>query len=1282
MLILFLFVHILFAHSDASIIAEVYIPTAFQLQSLFPQLQAEQLPIRGSDIDNYERIFVTCILNNNHFYLQNPIADQCQYRVRMSSIGKTGQALFHGSVRSMGCTLTLDNQYAECQLSVPTSLQNHERKINIHLEQVQQDCLLPSIDAFLVSLEPNRVISECEENFFWNEDDSQCETCELTASRSLCQNGAFVAGCDVVSSQSYCEDCTKVEGLGFDESQHTWIDGICKFACKQEDLGKFMDAETKACSACTAEKQGKCPVGMKWQACTDFENEKCISCDPIDKGSFSANEHFLPTTAEGVECSTACVTGTYWNADIDICQPCKSYEELSLEVNAERSKIGQYYKFHECTQHRNASATNSYYEECSNPPANAYFISDADGFGIDCASQCEEGYRALGTTSNCSYCPPLFDVLGLPLPREAFEYTSITAYDCSYTCSEGYQKLPTNDELVYFWARSLNMTQNISSVLHTRELFFSTPTTTAISSSTSSFQTTTTTEAITSTPQPQLYCEDDPTWTYSVDRLSTCNNFLNFREYCSVAMACDACQVACFNAPGCQHQCVLRPTTTPSVIPICSDDPTWIREPDVTCAALKSNTAYCHFFEVCETCSLTCYNAIGCQSNCIYPSTTTTSPSPTTTSSTAAETSTTSHAPTTSTTQAATTSSTAAPTTSTTPEPSTSTTHTSSTTTPQPTTITSSSSSTSSALTTSAAASTTTSTTSSVITTSTSTTTEVSTSTSLPPTTTVVTTTTTPPPCIEPDARDTENFDFWHGTSFANMYVGCEYVIYTESKCASLLACLTCPETCALLQGSQCRSIISVCGATTSTTQAPTTSTTTTAVITTTTTPSPTTSTTTTPLITTTTTPTPPVILDNMLVLHNCRQDYHWRATCCAPYIKQTVVNAPIVQSFQCSAPMWWAYEVDGFYHSCVKKDKHNCFAYFGPGGGSMSSMRTPLRAVQESHLLPYAWCPTYENTNLPQICAEEKDGQTSTIYFTWNNQYGMFNSQYNSMFSATGYCQCAACAAICTERVFGFNFEDYGEELSAANICGGSSDCCEATHISESTAYTNIANLYHDYITSGTFTIETAVPDTILVGYVAQTSYRAAQMICQRISEASTANDVWVKREIFFTMDNIWLSDLKCTQQAYNLSDCGFEFFNVTDQMQETEIDSVCCANFNNESTCTDTDTANTNACEVALLHFNSSINLDNSIPETSFEYEELSQTPQQCTNGLEYDWGCLQCPNSTHISDIDPVVYLSAFELNITLTLDLQQWNNNSTLYYYNEEYYLLFEPEPNCF
>lgn len=294
-----------------------------------------------------------------------------------------------------------------------------------------------------------------------------------------------------------------------------------------------------------------------------------------------------------------------------------------------------------------------------------------------------------------------------------------------------------------------------------------------------------------------------------------------------------------------------------------------------------------------------------------------------------------------------------------------------------------------------------------------------------------------------------------------------------------------------------------------------------------------------------------------------------------------------------------------------------------------------------------------------------------------------MSKSTYNNMFSASGYCQCEACAAICAQEVFGFDFADPTEELTAANICGGTRECCEAQHITGSTTTYAKQREYYTHISSGQYVVYQAVPNTIVEGYVSSISYRAAELICQNITGASSTRDVWVKSGLFSAYDTVWLSDLVCEQNALDLAECGFKSFNTTHVDKYVEVDAVCCSDFNliNTLRCSDSTTSNDNACSAIFENFNDAVLTDTSTNprDGTIDHQALDPYFQLCSNSsLNYGWGCLHCPTPTFKLDIAPTVQI----FNTTMHLDVEQYIQNQTIVYYNDNSVLLFEPEPNCF
>ena len=153
-----------------------------------------------------------------------------------------------------------------------------------------------------------------------------------------CSAGTRLRGCPALEVARVCVDCVHGAGLVASQRAH-WLPNVpgavCNWACNAEYYYSEFEA---TCVVCTDRRT--CPVGQRWQACTNTTDAQCASCPNLRaiKGRFGDNEEYVESVASDVteECQTACKEGHFRSED-GLCRRCSTHLRAAPERRALRA---------------------------------------------------------------------------------------------------------------------------------------------------------------------------------------------------------------------------------------------------------------------------------------------------------------------------------------------------------------------------------------------------------------------------------------------------------------------------------------------------------------------------------------------------------------------------------------------------------------------------------------------------------------------------------------------------------------------------------------------------------------------------------------------------------------------------------------------------------------------------------------------------------------------------------------------------------------------------------
>lgn len=406
----------------------VYVPTVDNLRVL----ALEELAY-GDNVHDWARVHASLHLSLVPYGL-----GQCSYLARIVAVDDF--LLFvAGASATTGCLLDLA-MASQCHLELPASLAlPMNRAVGIKLSAVTPGCrALTEADDLSVEFAPFMRISQCPAHSFLHADTLTCTECDAGA--QFCGAGQYVEGCLPLIHPSIarrCLACPTPNNSSFPVSSR----GCAAWQCHED----FYRADT-GCARCTRRNAtGATPcratAGMRFEACTRFENERCVACDPKPRYT----EWTLTTT----ECSTRCRDGYF--ASATGCEQCATFVDTvgALGVSGVR-EAGKFYRFAACSATEQARAEVCTATDFSAVVRGAY-VRDGRAFGEDCLLECANNSNTHTVRVNstrgvsswrafvCVDCPTTawpVNWRGANLPREAFDMST----SCVPTClrSAGY----------------------------------------------------------------------------------------------------------------------------------------------------------------------------------------------------------------------------------------------------------------------------------------------------------------------------------------------------------------------------------------------------------------------------------------------------------------------------------------------------------------------------------------------------------------------------------------------------------------------------------------------------------------------------------------------------------------------------------------------------------------------------------------------------------------------------------------------------------------------------
>lgn len=330
---------------EDSLLARLYVPTETDLEEL-----DLRVVLQGSNAENWERLHVTVGVQGD---------DGCEFRVSMQQIDENGYGVNDHveNIRELGCSTSLVRSgWGECQIQVPTSLAdtNSRKLVGLTVRHSSDGCQATDLQAWIA---PMTVLYQCKDDEFWSENQRACTACQANSSVSLsaCDPGKYIPGCDILANMhdDVCQPCLNDEDkTDFNE----WVDGeTCVLQCK---VGYYGDGKT--CQPCTEDKKYVCrtnlpdPLGYKWSPCNRVNNEKCVACDPIEKGVFSQNEEYVAWDQE--ECQTTCKSGFYRDLEPPYyCRPCDTFPDMLAEATFAAAP-NTFHRFKACSDFSNSQS--------------------------------------------------------------------------------------------------------------------------------------------------------------------------------------------------------------------------------------------------------------------------------------------------------------------------------------------------------------------------------------------------------------------------------------------------------------------------------------------------------------------------------------------------------------------------------------------------------------------------------------------------------------------------------------------------------------------------------------------------------------------------------------------------------------------------------------------------------------------------------------------------------------------------------------------------------------
>lgn len=427
------------ADNASTLAAIVYVPSAENLRDL-----ALEPVAFGDDLGNWARVHASV-----HVAAVPADQRQCSFLARVVAVDATYAEI--AAPAHTGCLLDLARS-PQCHVELPVRLAlPANRVVGVQLRATTPGCRALSEAADVsVELAPFMRISRCPQGAFLHADTLTCAPCD--DGEPFCPAGRYVEGCLALLHPSVvprCLNCTVPANAFFPNTSA----GCDAWQCRAQSyragavcvpctaLGNATLTELANATACRA------TGGRRFEACSAFENEKCVDCAPKPRYSEWAVER-------GAECTWRCKDGYF--ATAGSCELCATFADAAAALGVSGSRVaGLFYRFAACSATAQARA-----EACS-PLDFGYdvqgaYVGDARAFGEDCQLQCanDSNKHSVRVTASragavwsarvCQTCAnstwPVLARSGARLPRSAFEMSTACAATC--LAGEGYFPAP------------------------------------------------------------------------------------------------------------------------------------------------------------------------------------------------------------------------------------------------------------------------------------------------------------------------------------------------------------------------------------------------------------------------------------------------------------------------------------------------------------------------------------------------------------------------------------------------------------------------------------------------------------------------------------------------------------------------------------------------------------------------------------------------------------------------------------------------------------------------
>jgi hypothetical protein len=392
----------------------------------------------GDDRYDWARIHASV-----HIAVIPPELKRCSYAARLVAVDSSFRVITQAATTDVksattGCVLDFVDT-SQCHIELPVQLANNASVIGVELHALTKGCpSLTETNDISVEFAPFMRISQCPANYFLDVDTLMCTLCD--DGDADCPAGQYVRGCRPLlhpNTLPQCNMCPIPNNSMFPPtsrgcSEWQCLSGYYRLAGSCVRCTSLLN--TSSASACRA------TGGLRFQPCTNVENEKCVDCAAKPRYS-----EWIVTTEE---CTWRCKDGYFANGGS--CERCLTFDETTAALGVSRERVdGTFYRFKTCSAKAQAR-----WEACSVRDFNVEgtYVGDGLTFDEDCILQCANNSNRhsvrvnttmVGPTSTsvwrarvCQTCPdtswPVF-VDRSPLPRAAFEMSLACVHTCINT---------------------------------------------------------------------------------------------------------------------------------------------------------------------------------------------------------------------------------------------------------------------------------------------------------------------------------------------------------------------------------------------------------------------------------------------------------------------------------------------------------------------------------------------------------------------------------------------------------------------------------------------------------------------------------------------------------------------------------------------------------------------------------------------------------------------------------------------------------------------------------